>query len=432
MSQLKELQGLLEQTLQIGKDNKETLSNNATALVEVKDDLKAKGEALEAMKARQEDFEKQLEEIKNLPTSDKVGIELKGLDAEGAKKFSFSKAVGGICREAWGQRDAWEGAKFEQEILEETRKAAHQESVDISGGWLVPMQVTSDFIEILRNRLVLEQDLGARVLTGLTGTPVPIPKHTGGAQAYWLSENGIPGESDLTFGSVNLEPRRCAGFVTISNRLLDMAPALLESLVREELAETLARKVEEGFFFGNGGVEPRGLINIPGVQRIQLDPGTGRRFNFDDAEIHRLTIEEKNVQGEIRSVSRPSVWSLMKRLKIDHFAGQTENQGYLLGRPPVTDTMLREMLGHQFAKTTALPVPADPAVANSTYVISGVWRDFLLAFWKRMVLRASRDASLGNRSSFLQNETWLVVETAADCNVRHTESFVYTDDALTV
>ena len=54
---------------------------------------------------------------------------------------------------------------------------------DSSGGYLVPIQAIPELIEILRAEAVVFQ-MGATLLDNLAGSPVEIPKQTGGATAY--------------------------------------------------------------------------------------------------------------------------------------------------------------------------------------------------------------------------------------------------------
>ncbi|TXH12636.1 MAG: phage major capsid protein [Hyphomicrobiaceae bacterium] len=319
-------------------------------------------------------------------------------------------------------------------------KARHQAAIDSTGGLFIPEQVANELIEALRERLVLES-LGVRTITNIVGDKFKIPRQTSKSTAAWIYENEAPAETAIAFDNLNFEPKHCANFVTISNLLLAQAPEAVEQVVREDLIEQLRRTMEYSFLFGRGGKEPTGLVTLLGGNAntlSSLNAGTGRRFNFDDAELFRVTIEEREIDGEIAFLSRPMVWSKMKNLKIDNYAGQASNQPYLAGVPPMSDAILSQMLGSEFKKTTAVPkttassgsAPVINSAGTATYVIGGVWRNFVLGFWRQIRMRMSREASLGNRSAFLQDETWLVFDASADCNVMRTDAFQYCGDAL--
>jgi|SaaInlV_135m_DNA_1039713.scaffolds.fasta_scaffold16808_1 HK97 family phage major capsid protein len=448
--QLKQLEELLAQTLK-------TSSETGSAVQEIRsefDNIKKRSEE------QKDDFDvirKQLGELDVFvkESKRKTGVDVKGLTREDAKDFKFWKVFmaltlkknGASDKEAWTAVDG----EFERELVHETRKAmvasgdpflkaGHQVSVDASGGLFVPAQVADDFIEALREKLVLEQELGARVMSGLRGSSVWIPEQKSKTSVAWLNENGVPTESDIDFGQIKLEPRYAAAFVTISNKLIENSPTQIESLVREDMVEQMARHLQIGALNGGGGQEPRGLLQIPGIQTLSLNAGAGRNFNFDDAEIMRNIIEENDVPGEVAFLSRPTVWSLMKRLKVDHYSGQAAvgNQSYLLGRPPMSNASLAEALGSAFSKTTSLPKTnaTNGAIVTTggtgSPVVAGIWRDLILAFWSRLRVRVSTQASLNGRSAFLQDETWLVVESAFDSNVRRKESFVKAMDATLI
>jgi len=91
------------------------------------------------------------------------------------------------------------------------------------GGNLVATDLmSSDFITLLRNRLVLGQ-LGAKVLADLNGN-IAIPSQTGGASTYWVTEGNAVTESQATFGQVALSPKTVGMFTDYTRRLLAAAP----------------------------------------------------------------------------------------------------------------------------------------------------------------------------------------------------------------
>jgi len=409
-----------------------------------------RSEKVKAFEARLAEIEKSQVAKANEP---QFGVDFPQDDVN---QFSIAKCImgaikgrqsGGNYSEAFkslGAKREWEMVNAQYENFIETgavTKARHQAAVDHSGGLFIPEQVSSTLISALRERLVLEP-LGVTVYDDISADKFKIPRQATKSSAAWVPENGVPTETSISFDNLVLEPHYCQNFVTISNVLLQMSPKMVEKLIRDDLAKQLRLTMEYSFLFGGGGVEPTGLIPllaaVPGTpNRSQLNAGVGRRFNFDDAEIFRNAIEERLIDGDVAFLSRPTTWSLMKRQKVDHYAGQSVNQEYLAGRPPSTDAMLREFLGGDFKKTTLMPktnaaTGAILAAGTAAHVIGGVWEDFVLGFWNRIRLRVSTEASLANRSAFLQNETWLVFDVAADCNVMRTESFQYADDALQI
>jgi HK97 family phage major capsid protein len=92
------------------------------------------------------------------------------------------------------------------------------------GGELIATALDSaNYIDKLRSALVIRQ-LGARILTGLTGN-VDIPKLETSASVGWVAENTALTPSDEDYSSVQLRPKHVGGIVEFSrNMLLQSSP----------------------------------------------------------------------------------------------------------------------------------------------------------------------------------------------------------------
>jgi HK97 family phage major capsid protein len=345
---------------------------------------------------------------------------------------------GSIAKDAWSRDDEM---KWTRKILMETKdivdasgyrgKAGLQESIDEQGGMFVPMQLAAKYIDLLIAELVLTQ-LGASKMTNLVGTPVTIPSETGGMSFQFVGENGIPAESAPTYGAIKLEPKRLSGFVTVSNRLLKMNNASIESRLERRLVRDGALAAEAGILFGAGGIAPRGLFNTTGITRLSLNAGSGRKATIDDLELQRVKIRTANVPGKISYLTREEVASSLKTQKVQHYAGQTTQLGYV-HNPMITHAELEDKINGLLRTTTAIPVNTGaPHGANTAALVAGVWEYLETAFWSRMTIRASREASLNGRSAWLQNETWWMLDLEMDSNVTRKEAFHIIDDASTV
>jgi HK97 family phage major capsid protein/HK97 family phage prohead protease len=145
------------------------------------------------------------------------------------------------------------------------------------GGYLVATENMS-FIELLRNRSVAFR-MGARRLSGLTGS-VTVPKQTAGATAVWLSsESATATESAQTFGQMALSPKTVGAYTEISRQLLLQSSPDAESIVTMDLATVCGLAVDVGVLRGSGSSgEPTGIITTSGV-------GTVSGTSFDYADI---------------------------------------------------------------------------------------------------------------------------------------------------
>jgi HK97 family phage major capsid protein len=123
---------------------------------------------------------------------------------------------------------------------------------------------SGSFIDLLRNASALDQ-AGATVLTGLTGN-VAIPRQSGAATAYWVAESGSPTESQQTVDQVSLVPRTVAAYTDFSRRLMIQSSIDVENMVRNDLAQVIALKIDAAGLYGTGASnEPLGLKNTTGI-----------------------------------------------------------------------------------------------------------------------------------------------------------------------
>ena len=122
------------------------------------------------------------------------------------------------------------------------RERGNVPGTDSAGGYLVPTQHVAELIEMLYDRAVCIA-LGATVLDNLTGSPVEIPKQTGGATAYWPGENAAITGSDLTLDQLSLSPKAVGCLVKLSNRLIQLSNPS-EVMVRRDIATALALAID--------------------------------------------------------------------------------------------------------------------------------------------------------------------------------------------
>lgn len=134
-----------------------------------------------------------------------------------------------------------------------------------AGGYLVDDTLaTGDFIELLRNRTVVNQ-LGARTLSGLTGN-VTVPLQSGASTAYWIAEAASVTNSDITLGQKRLNPHGLAARGSWSKELVAQASMSVEMLVRDDIAKQLAIAKDLACLSGSGSSgQPIGILNTSGI-----------------------------------------------------------------------------------------------------------------------------------------------------------------------
>jgi len=181
------------------------------------------------------------------------GKELDGIEKEASDAVSraLGKTPGGffVPADAWVRRDLTAG------------------TATAGGNTVATNLLSGSFIDILRNRAKVLQ-LGATTLTGLTGD-VAIPRQTTAGTAAQAAENGALSETNQAFNQLTLTPTRVGAFTEISKQLLQQSSLDIEALVRDDLTQAIALKLDAMALNGSGSSnEPTGVINTSGVGAV--------------------------------------------------------------------------------------------------------------------------------------------------------------------
>ncbi|WP_417904522.1 phage major capsid protein [Candidatus Tisiphia endosymbiont of Micropterix aruncella] len=142
---------------------------------------------------------------------------------------------------------------------------------NVAGGYLVSTDyLSNNFIELLRNKMLVKQ-MGAKVMSGLHGD-VAIPKQTGGATTFWVSEGRSPEHSEQAFAQVTLSPKSIAAYTDFTRKLVLQSSPDIENLVRSDLATVIALEIDRAAISGRGiGAEPLGILNTTGIGNVTFD-----------------------------------------------------------------------------------------------------------------------------------------------------------------
>jgi HK97 family phage major capsid protein len=258
------------------------------------------------------------------------------------RKFSVFKAIRAISDKTW------KGAEFELECHNEIlKRTGLQES--IHGGFYMPMDVQKrdltvgtptaggnlvatdlqpqNFIDLLRARS-RAAELGMTMLTGLVGN-VAIPKLTGAATAYWLTNEATAiTESQQTIGQLAMAPKTLGAYTELSRLLMLQSTPAAEALVMNDFAKVLALAIDLAVFEGSGSAgQPTGISatgSIGSVTGTSLDLADCIEFQTDLAAGNALT-------NGCAYITTPAVAGLLKgRARIASTDSQTLWSGSVL------------------------------------------------------------------------------------------------------
>ena len=208
------------------------------------------------------------------------------LSAKEERDYSFMKAVRGIVN---GSGLNGLEREVNDEIAQRAGKAARgfyapdsfwsgKRDLTVgtasAGGHLKPTDhLGGEFVDALRSRLVFNE-LGARFMSGLKGD-VAIPKLATGVSAGFVAENGATSEVNATFAQVTMAPKSLGAFTDVSRLLMIQSDPSVEQIVRDDLLNSIAQKIEDVAIEGGGSNEPTGITGTTGIGSVAIGTNGG-------------------------------------------------------------------------------------------------------------------------------------------------------------
>lgn len=359
-----------------------------------------------------------------------------GMSDKEVRNFSFVRAIRALSNPQ--DRRAQEEAAFEFEASQAAQKKEGRDSRGImvpadvvyrdlttstasgtaKAGNLVPTDLlAASFIDVLRNKMVLNQ-LGAQFLTGLSGN-VAIPRKTAASSAYWVGENAAPTESTNApaFDQVTMSPKTLAAYVDYSRRLMLQSSLDIETLVRNDLATSIAVAMDGAAVAGSGSNKPTGVLNTSGIGSVTLGTNGGaptwamvvglvKEVEIDNALTGAAAfLTNGQVKAKLASTSKQA-------------SGVEGN--FILGPD------MNNLYGFPIMVSQQVPSNLSKGSASGTLsaMIFGVWSDLLIGQWSGIDLMA--DPYTGSKEGTVR----IVAFHDCDFAVRHPESFAECNEIL--
>ncbi len=374
---------------------------------------------------------KAMEKIAVPPTASDIGMSEKEV-----RKFSFLRAMNALANPA--DRKANDAAAFEREASDAFAAKVGR----ASRGFFVPAEVqrrdltvgtatagghtvatnllASSFIDLLRNRM-MSLRMGAQLLTGLVGN-IAIPRHTGGAQAYWVAESGAPTESQAAFDQVLMSPKTVGAYSDISRKLLIQSSIDVENFVQGDLAKAVGLGLDLAAINGSGASsQPLGILNTTGIGDV-FGGTNGALPNWD--HIVKLWSNIANANADFGNMGMLTnsrvVGQLMRTLKASGVAG------FIVENFPDKDGFTNGG-GARIGVSNQVPsnLTKGTAVGVCSAIINGNWDDLIIGNWGAL------DITVDPYTASTSGTVRIIVLQDADMAVRHPESFSVMRDALT-
>lgn len=283
------------------------------------------------------------------------------------------------------------------------------------GGDLVATDLLSgSFIDMLRNAMVIRR-LGARYLTGLVGN-VAIPKQTGGADFYWLAEDGTVTNSGQTVGQVSMKPHTGAAKTQISRKLLVQSSIDVESFVRQDIANSVGLGIQAAAINGIGASnEPTGILNITGIGSVKGGTNGGAPDWNDVIDLETAVAAANADVGTLGYLTNSKVRGKLKKTFEN---GSGSDRVWQAGAQPLN--------GYAAAVTNAVPSNGTKGTGTDlSSLIFGNFADLIIGMWGGLELQVDPYSS-GDSGAVIVRAFQDV-----DVGVRHAESFAAMTDAIT-
>jgi len=248
------------------------------------------------------------------------------------------------------------------------------------------------------------------VFENLVGN-VSFPKQTGAYDLNWQTETGTDTAQDLTFGTVDMSPKRAVITASVSNQLLKQEYSQgIQARMISQLNQSFNKGLENAILNGTGASnQPSGLYTLlnGGAQELSF----AGALTYDDlVEMEKTLAMADALQGNLAYVTNPGVMASLKKTKVDAGSGRFLVEGML---DPV-----KTANGY-----TAFSTTLSPSYAGPVYGIAfGNWSDLAVGFWGGASLIVNPYTQM--KSSI----TEIYIERFMDCKVLRDESFVIAQD----
>jgi HK97 family phage major capsid protein len=359
-----------------------------------------------------------------------------GMSDKEVRNFSFVRAIRALSNPQ--DRRAQDEAAFEFEASQAAQKKEGRDSRGImvpadvvyrdlttstasgtakAGNLVATDLLAASFIDVLRNKMVLNQ-LGAQFLTGLQGN-VAIPRKTSASSAYWVGENAAPTESTNApaFDQVTMSPKTLAAYVDYSRRLMLQSSLDIETLVRNDLATSIAVAMDGAAVAGSGSNKPTGVLNTSGIGSVTLGTNGGAPTW---AMVTNL-VKEVEIDNALTGAA-----AFLTNGQVKAKLASTSKQASGVEGNFILGPDMNNLYGFPIYVSQQVPSNLSKGSASGTLsaMIFGVWSDLLIGQWSGIDLMA--DPYTGSKEGTVR----IVAFHDCDFAVRHPESFAECNEIL--
>jgi HK97 family phage major capsid protein len=254
----------------------------------------------------------------------------------------------------------------------------------------------TQYIDVLRPQMAVRQ-LGARVISNLVAN-LNLPAMTQAAVASWFAENSAIATVDEQFADIPLRPKHMGAILEVSRNMLQQSTPDIETIVRNDLAQVLARGVDSAAIQGAGdAITPLGIITDANVPKLIAAVPTYDLM----VDITSLLATRNALDGSLGWLTDAAVRGALLKLK-DQYA-----------RPYGLDMLFQ---GYPYAFSNLAVVGI---TGSENPIIFGAWDNLCIAMWSELDLLVNPyDTNAYSKGNVLIRGAMTI-----DIAKRHVESF---------
>ena len=256
----------------------------------------------------------------------------------------------------------WSNASLE-------KRTAMEAGSPTLGGYLVPTAVSDVVIDKLRNKLAVNQ-AGARSVE-MESDSMTMARLNTAPVSYYVGEGASATEASAAFDAINMKTVKLVCMLPATKELMysaSNAPGLIE----DQIAKSLAEKVDYGVLEGVGGSEVTGIYNTDGVSTNAV----GAALTLHDElaasyfSLLALNVEPRNISA---------LWNA----QVARILGSMTNNA--------TDYVPYENIAAPWYKDMRKIVTNQITGTSPTKIFYGDFSQIIIGYQRRLELEVSKD-----------------------------------------
>ena len=279
----------------------------------------------------------------------------------------------------WGQRDQTVGTNSQGGFLKGTD------------------HLGNEFIgEVYANSVVAS--LGGRVMTGLQGD-IAIPKLSASVtNTAFVAEGSAPSEGNGVFSQVTMAPKTLATFVDYTRKLALQSDPSVEQILRNDIVQTMAAKIDQVALNGGGSNEPSGILQESDTNVVAIATNGGAVTYAKVVDMEAAIASDNALTGTLNFATTPGVQGAMRQIPRQ---GSGVEGNFILNDS-------NSILGHNVTVSTNVPSNLTKGSTSGTChaLILGDFSQVMMGFWSGVdvvVDSSTLSTSGGTRIAFFQD-----------------------------